>query len=410
MLKYKMGNKSTKVTLWAGLTMLAGCVCAQQFDESASIAFGGFDVTPSVDVSLRYDDNVTYAATDKIDSWSRIIAPQLSMVSSLGSSQVSIGYRIVNEEFFSSKADNYTDHFFVAGVDLDLSARHRIKAGIKFEDGHDERGSVFSIGASDNLTTPDKYKQSQFNVLYSYGAFNADGRLNLNLNIRELDYDIGLDFYRARNRKLSTIGGTFFYRVGATTDLTFDLDFTEVDYKLALDTNNVLDSTNSSALVGIEWEATAKTSGFAKVGYQTKDFDSSLREDFSGVDWAAGVLWEPVDYASIELSTRADTDETNGDGNFIRGRTHSVEWRHEWLERVRSSATISWNNSRYEGQLINGTEIRADDYLGFNASVYYQFRRWLNFEFGYSFSERDSNRDRINYDKNQFIINALITL
>lgn len=405
-----MENIRTRVAILAGLTLISGAVGAQQFEDAASLEFGGFDVTPTVDVGLRYDDNVTRANTDEISSWSRIIAPQVSMVSSLGASQVNLGYRLVNETYFSSQEDNYTDHFFVADVDLELNARNRIKASMQFEDGHEERGSGYSIGSGVALTSPDLYKQTQFDILYSYGAFNAEGRLDVNLNIRDLNYDIDTPAYLVRDRKLSELGGTFYYRVGATTDVTFDASFTEVDYKYAADITNPLDSSNSSYLVGLKWEATAQTSGFAKIGYQEKDFDSAFREDFDGIDWAAGVLWAPVDYASLELVTKADTNETNGEGNFIRGRTHSLEWRHKWLERVRSSASITWNNNRYEGELVDGFDIRSDDNLYLRASVYYQFRRWLNFELGYRFDQRDSNRTGIDYDRNQFLFNALITL
>lgn len=406
----KMDRNNVSALFTIGLVMAAASASAQQFEDAATLPFGGFDVTPSVDVGLRFNDNVTRAATEEISSWSRIVSPQVSMVSSLGASQLDFGYRLRNESFFSSQDDNYTDHFLTAGVDLELNARNRIDARLNYEDGHEARGTGFSIGAQAGLTEPDQYKQSELDVRYSYGAFNAQGRIDFNLNIRELNYDLNSIAYRARDRKYSSIGSTFYYRVGATTDATFDVEFTEVNYKFASDPTNPLDSSDSSYLVGLKWEASAQTSGFAKVGYQQKDFDSSLREDFSGFDWAAGVLWEPVNYASVELITRADTNETNGEGNFIRGRTHAIVWRHEWLERVRSSVGITWDNDRYEGQLIDGFSIRSDDLLTFNASVYYQFRRWLNFEVGYKFDERDSNRAGIDFDRNQFIFNALITL
>ncbi|MGB3724225.1 MAG: outer membrane beta-barrel protein [Glaciecola sp.] len=405
-----MEKVKTKIAVLLGCLLSTTLVGAQQFEDAATLEFGSFDVTPTLDIGLRFDDNLTKASSGEIDSWSRLVAPQISMVSSLGASDVRLAYKLVNEDFFSSSTDNYTDHFFVAGVDLELNARNRITTTLEFEDGHDARGSSFSIGLGAALETPDKYKQSDFDVLYSYGAFNADGRLDVNINIRELNYDIDTDSYLARDRVFSSLGGTFYYRIGATTDLTLDAQLTDVSYKFAIDPTNTLNSTNMSYLVGVKWEATAQTSGFAKVGYQEKDFDSALREDFDGIDWAAGVLWEPVDYASVEFVTGADTNETNGEGNFIRGRTHSISWRHDWLERLRSKVGVTWNNNRYEGELLDGFNIRSDDNLTFNAAMYYQFRRWFNVEAGYRFSERDSNRTEIDYNRNQFYINALITL
>lgn len=384
-------------------------VSAQQFQDAASVEFGSFDVTPTLDVALRYDDNVIRSNANQISSWSQIISPQVVMLNSFGASQVRVGYRLRNERFYSSSQDNYTDHFFNAGVDFELNARHRLDVGINYTDGHEDRGTGFSIGNAQTLETPDKFKQGEFDMLYSYGAFNADGRLDVNFNITNRDYDLNAPQYLARDRTFTTLGGTFFYRIGAVTDATFDIIYRDVAYKFDANPLSPLDSEQISYLVGLKWEATAQTSGFAKIGYQEKNFDSPLREDFNGIDWAAGITWEPVEYSTVEFTTRNDTNETNGEGNFIRSRDYEVEWRHEWLERLRSSASYTWGTDRYEGQ-PQGFGIREDDLIRFRASLFYQFRRWVNIEVGYIYDERESNRTAIEYDRNQFIINALFTL
>lgn len=402
-------NMLTKVgtTITLSIAFLAH---SQQFDDAASVPFGGFDLTPTVDIGLRFDDNVTRANVDEISSWSRIVSPQVTMESALGASQVTLAYRLRDEVFFSSSDDNYTDHFLLAQADMEFNERHRMITRLNFEDGHEARGSNFSIGFGDALTEPDQYKQSELDFLYSYGAFNADGRLDINVNFTELDYDIDTPAYRARDREMNSVAGTFYYRVGAMTNAVFDIRYTTIDYQFAFDAASSLDSNEISYLVGLEWEATAQTSGFAKIGYQEKNFDSASREDFNGIDWELGVLWEPVDYSSLELMTRAGTEETNGEGDFIESQTYSAEWRHRWLERLRSSVRFSYGTDDYEGRLIDDSNIRIDDNFRFRASVYYQFRRWINFEVGYIYDERDSNRDDIDFGRNQFLINALFTL
>lgn len=384
-------------------------ISAQQFEDAASIELGSFDLTPTLDVGFRYDDNVIRSNTDKIDSWSQIISPQVVLLNSFGSSQVRFGYRLRNERFYSSEQDNYTDHFLTAAVDFELNSRHRLDIGIDYTDGHEDRGTGFSIGNAQALATPDKFKQGEFDILYSYGAFNADGRLEANFNITNRDYDLNTPQYMARDRTFTTLGGTFFYRIGAATDATFDIIYKDVNYKFDINSASPLDSEQLSYLVGLKWEATSKTSGFAKIGYQEKDFHSPLREDFDGIDWAAGVIWEPVEYSTVEFTTRNDTNETNGEGNFIHGRDYQVEWRHEWLARLRSSASYTWGTDTYEGQ-TGDFGVREDDLVRFKASLYYQFRRWVNIEVGYIYDQRDSNRTAIEYDRNQFIINALFTL
>lgn len=391
-------------------TLVSVKVSAQQFNDAGNMPWGGFDVTPTIDLGLHYSDNVTRESDNEISSWSRIISPQITMDSALGASQVSFAYRLTDEAFFSSSADNYTDHFFLVESDIEFDERNRLLASANFEDGHDARGSNFSIGLGDTLTSPDTYKQSSLDFLYSYGAFNAKGGVDINLALTELDYDINTPIYRARDREFVTLAGIFYYRVGLATRAVFEIRHTDVSYQSALIETNPLDSQEMSYLVGVEWEATSQTSGYAKIGYQEKDFSSGQREDFDGFDWELGVLWEPLEYTSLELITRSSTDETNGEGNFILSDRYSLEWRHEWLERVRSLVRVSYNNQRYEGQNIDEFSIRVDDNSAFRASVYYQFRRWLNFEVGYIYDERESNRNEIDFGRNQFLFNALVTL
>jgi hypothetical protein len=394
----------------AGFLLSSVIVKAQQFDEAANFPIGSFDVTPTVDLGLRYDDNITRANVDEISSWSRIISPHIVIENSQGASQFTFAYRLRNEEYFSSPEDDYTDHFLLVQADMEFNSRNRFVATVNYEDGHDARGSNFSIGQGADLTEPDTYKQSEIDLLYSYGAFNAQGRLEVNFDIRDLDYDIDTPLYRARDRDLTSLGGTFFYRIGVVTDAVFEARYTSIDYQFALDPLSTLDSDEISYLVGVEWRATAQPSGGIKFGYQEKDFESRLREDFQGFDWEIGVKWEPLDYSSFEFLTSSGTNETNGEGNFIKDNSYSLKWNHDWLERMRSVVHFSVNNDTYEGLRGQGFDTRKDDNRRLRASMYYQFRRWLNFELSYIYEERDSNRDIIDFDRNQFIFNALVTL
>ncbi|GBL04868.1 outer membrane beta-barrel protein [Glaciecola sp. KUL10] len=380
---------------------------AQQFDDAAPIAFGSFDFIPTVDVGLRYDDNVTRQNEDKISSFSSIISPQFVLLNNFGASQTRFGYRLRNERFFSSNADNYTDHFLSVGVEYELNIRHRLDVSFDFEDGHEQRGTGFSIL---NLgETPDTYKKSDLGFQYSYGAPGATGRVDLGFDISDRNYDLQTDEGLARDRVVSTTRAGFFYKIGTATDATFDVILRNVAYGFELDANNPLDSSVASYLIGVQWEATAETSGFVKLGYEEKDFDSSLREDYNGFDWSAGVTWEPTSNSQFRFITSNDTNESNGEGNFIRQRDYTLQWNHQWLERLRTRASFTLSTDRYEGQ---PTEFgaREDDLERLNLTAYYQFRRWFNVEVGYVFDTRDSNRSEINYDRNQFLINAYITL
>ena len=381
------------------------CVCTSSFaQEEVGIDLGAFELVPTLTTTAGFNDNVTRSNDEGIDSWFSTIVPRFTLVNNFGLNSLRFGYQLSRGDYFSSSADDYTDHLLFASLDYELNSRHRIKSSIDFEDGHDDRGESFSLGRGAELSSPDEFKESEIDFTYSYGALSAQARFDLNLNYRDKDYKIDTDEYKLRDRSKSTVGGTFYYNIGAATDLLFETTITDVEYAFSTSDASSLDSVQTAYLIGAQWQSTASTSGYAKIGYQDKKFDASSREDFSGTTWQAGIVWEPLDRSTFILDTRNQARETNGDGNFIRNKDVSLSWRHEWLQRLRTQAGVAFGTDDYEG---SG---RTDDIQELNLAVIYEFRRWLTFNLGYTYSERDSNRDVINYDQNIYRLTAKVTL
>lgn len=393
-----------KLAIASGALLFHSSLVAQE--EAGSIDLGGFELLPSVTVIHASDNNVTNAATDEIDSWKRIISPEAVLLNDFGGNKFQLGYRLERGDYFSSSQDDYTDHFLSGIVDYEFNSRHRAKLTAEYEDGHDDRGTSFSIGAGNTLETPDEYKSVDAEAVYSYGALTADARVDIILGYIDLDYDRTEEIYLARDRDIVTVGGVFYYQIAPATDLVFDVSQTEVSYDYVIDGNEPLDSTNASILLGLQWESTAATTGFAKVGYQTKDFDSAIRDNFSGFDWELGVTWQPQDRSTIEFFTRSDTNETNGEGDFIHRKAYGAIWEHNWLERVSSRASFSFVDDIYEGSANN----RKDDITRLRLSIDYQFRRWMEIELSYQYDERESVVSVIDYDRSLFSIGFTITL
>ena len=381
------------------------CVCSSSFaQEEVGIDLGAFELVPTLSTTIGFNDNVTRSNDEGIDSWFSTVIPKFTLVNNFGLNTLRLGYQLSRGDYFSSSADDYTDHLVFASLGYELNSRHRIKTSINFEDGHDNRGESYSIGNGSELNAPDEFKESEVDFLYSYGALSAKARLDLTLNYRDLDYKINTTDYKIRDRSKSTIGGVFYYNIGAATDLLFETTITDVEYDFATSEANSLDSVETSYLIGAQWQSTASTSGYAKIGYQDKDFDAAGRENFSGSTWEAGIVWEPLERATFILDTVNAARETNGDGNFIRSKDVSLQWRHEWLQRLRTQAGVAVGTDDYEG---SG---RSDDVTDWDFAVIYEFQRWLTFNLGYTYSERDSNRDVIDYDRNIYRLTAKVTL
>ncbi len=383
------------------------CTSATAQDSQAgSIDLGGFELIPALTATLSHNDNVTRSSTDEQSSYTSVISPEVILLNNFGTNTLQFGYRLSRGDYFSSDADDYTDHFLSASLEYEINSKNRFETGFYFEDGHDERGTVFSIGRGESLSSPDQFKQNEFDFVYTYGSLNATARFDVSLNRLALDYDINTPEYLVRDRVLVDFGGAFYYRIGSATDLVINLNHTDINYDFDADPAVPLDSRSKTILIGAEWEATAATSGYAKIGYQRKEFDAPDRSDFSGARWAVGVEWQPIERAVIGVSSNADTRETNGEGNFIRSKDATLSWDHQWLERISTRASVSVGSDTYEGEV----DPRKDDIQRLKFSATYQFRRWLSFQAAYQFDERDSNREIIDYNRNLFSISTRVTL
>lgn len=377
------------------------CANAQ---EPASLDIGGMDFTPGLATTLRYDDNVTRETDDTVSSWVTFVAPSFRLSRETAKGGVAAVYTLSRGDYFSSQSDNFTDHLATVQGDLAINSRHRFAVNGRFADAHEDRGTSLSIGTGNTLARPDRYRASSFAAEYSYGAPSAKGRLELGVEQHNLDYDGDEVRTQIRDRDKLTLSGRFYYQVAPRTDLVFDLIHQELDYDIALDPSNPLDSDEQQYLLGLRWQTTAATTGFAKLGYQQKSFDSATRQDFNGVDWEVGVDWQPTDYTKVTLTTANDSRETNGEGNFIQTREFAVNWRHSWLQRLASVVRVDYSKDAFEG---TG---REDENLRVRVALEYQFRRWLSVDAGYSFDQRQSNRDLIEFDRNLFDIRLTATL
>ena len=378
--------------------------------EAGRIQAGQFDLIPSFSSSMAYVDNVANARDNqsKIYSWRTTLSPELIAATEIDGNPVQVGYRLERGVYFSSSNDDYTDHFVEASGDFELNSRHRVSALAQYEDGHEDRGTGFSIGSGLEITTPDTYKSTNLYGEYSYGAATTDGMVMFKARRQTLDYDRTEDAYIIRDRAKNMVGAEFGYQIGSATNMVVDVTKTFIKYDEQLDLVT-RDNDETRILVGVVWESTAATTGFAKVGYKEKDFDNEARGTFYGTDWEVGIDWQPVSYSTVRISTSADTFETNGEGDFIRGQNYSVRWNHDWLERVSTSFSVTQQNDEYvfnELDIVN----RDDELMNYSASLNYQARRWLKFSTLYQYTDRDSNRDTIGYDKSEIGVTVEVTL
>ena len=404
-----MNRFKNTILISAGISSIIGL--PTQAQEKASLPVGTFELTPTLNVSLQKDSNVARTNTNKIDSWISVINPQVTLGKEIGENSIVFGVNATKGIYHSSDTDDYDDYQIFANGKFEFDRRNRISGSFVHLSGHDGRGTVYSVGAGELQSGPDTFTTKTLDANYSYGALTANANVEIDARWRDIDYDLDIlptNPNRLRDRKEKTIGSTFYYGVSPTVDLLFQGSYLVTDYTDSIANSASFDSKTKSILTGARWETTAATSGFAKLGYQKREFDNASRSGFSGLKWEAGLAWNPIERSVIEFSTASDTQETNGQGNYIRRIDYNADWRHEWLDRLTSIAAIGYSDDSYEG----GTTPRNDKTKEYRVGAEYQFRRWAKIITSVSYFDKnsDSTNTDFSYNRTLLSISAQISL
>lgn len=364
---------------------------------------------PALEVAVKRDTNIAIqpAATAQSDTI-LYLRPSVRLEAQQGVNIYSLNYSGDYGRYRSSTADNFENHNLAANANLTFDARNHLTAKLQYLDRVDPRGTL-------NLSTPtpNEYSEPSVSGLYTYGAEDAQGKLEVAGGYFNKHYLNNRSVTTQLDNKRADYGATLLWRVQPRTYATFNLRQSKYDYT---DPASTLDSTDTFALVGVRWEATAATTGRFALGRQTKKFDSAGtaagRQDFTGTSWEGGINWKPLTYSSVDYNTYRRTFDSTGLGNFTVDQAHQVVWTHAWSSRVTSYLTGLYVNSQFSNAPVAaaGGASREDTTKSAGLRFTYNMRRWLNIGAEYTYTNRDSNDPNFNYNRNQYMLFVAGTL
>jgi hypothetical protein len=295
-----------------------------------------------------------------------------------------------------SDDDDYDDH--TVSFDASVSPSDFVEASFGASYGwlHDNRGE----GSSEGLNAasrgePDEYEISSVNVDLDFGRDSAMFGFLLQMSRDDIEYQNNLNETVFRNRDETDLVGRVYANIsGGKTKVFVQASQKDNSYDEDPILGGKLDSDEDGYSVGIEWEATGKTSGLIRVGEVDKEFDSAAREDDSINIWEVQVAWSPRTYSHIILNSSSQPRETNGTGNFIEAQDTSLTWLHAWSDDLSTTFTYTDGNDEYSNAN------REDDRQNISLSLSYDWRRWMTIGANYTHSERDSNQNEFDFDRN----------
>ncbi len=388
---------------WVALPLLVICAAHSYAVDPASISAGPFEITPTLGFDTKFDDNIFFSPDDEEDDTIYLINPNIKAVAKDGENEYVIEFDLVDGTFQDSGDDDFTDWKIDGDIHWELNRRNMIDIFAGFHDLHEYRGTGFSQGEVALLIDdPDEYEEVVYGGHYTFGGADSKGRIKLGGDYYDKDYTNNEPVSDVRDRENTSFDGTFYWKIAPKTDLLAEVRYTEIEYQTEFtDGTPQLDSDEIRYLVGVQWEATGKTTGTLKVGMVDKDFDDNGRDDFDNeFTWDVDVLWQPREQHIVNLGVAQLINETIGQGDFINTEEYVAGWLFSFSDRLDFFANARYANDEYEGTP------REDDLIYGELGVEYEFRRWLGVRASYAYDERDSqdSGSDLDYERNVFLI------
>lgn len=372
------------------LHLSVAIVTALSVSTAAIAADGEVRSELNAGADLKYNNNL-FSQPNGAESWIEVLRAKGRIAGSSGYTKYSFTGKAAAGVYNDFSEDNYTDYGVGASMSANPSARHGFGASASYDRNHDARGSDdTAIQAS-----PNEYELTKLKGNYKFGANSAKGRLVFDLGYSDKEYQ--------NNRATTNIldyddllaGVTFYWKVAPKTSVLAQYRQTNTDY-----TNINRDSTLQEYLLGVTWEATAKTTGVVKIGQAQRDFDDSARSDKDSFSWEATVKWAPRSYSTFDLTTsqKIDNATATADNSIINTR-YALGWNHDWSAYWSTRATASYSEADY-----NNTANRLDKTTDLGLTAKYAWMRDVTVSAGYTYTERDSNVNTRNYDRDLFLL------
>lgn len=347
--------------------------------EPAEVEIGEMRLYPTLQASIGHNDNILSSETSTQSSLITRINPQFELEAEKENVLFRVNYGFEKGFYHSSSTDNYLDHNLSATANIIGNRKNRIDLLANYRKGHEARGQELG-GALSSTSAPIEYDLTNIEGTYTYGGREAKGRINTTLGFEDKTYTNFRTTTRSRDYDKISLGAGFNYKISDKTTALIEIERSDINYD-----NTDLDSTTQRILSGVTWDATAKTSGTVKLGYQNKDFDNTAYSDTSAGTWNIELLWNPKTYSTFRLSTSQDFTESTTTDTFVDTKNYILGWEHFWNDKLSSNLSYSNTNEKF------GNSNRSDDIDVLTLALTHNTKRWLDMGLIFERSERDSN-------------------
>jgi hypothetical protein len=329
------------------------------------------------------DSNITRTAEASSDI-AAVFSPQLQFLSNVGRNIFVFDYQGDFAKYKNNSQYNYTDHDIKLSGIFDHSNRVNSEFTLGYLHQIEEPGSSNALTQLDNEFN--ELNRTSARAKFFYGTAASIGQFVLGLDHGQRRYTNNQQGFRDVDQKKAT--GTFFYRMAPKTRLLLEASVVKNDY-VAVTQFAAPNSDDNTYLAGVEWEATAITSGTFKVGYQKKDFADARFNDIDGLSYFLDMAWQPNTYTTITIGAKRTTSESAEQdigGFVITG--YSLGLQHAFSERTQLKANYTQDTSDF-----TSTQERTDRGKNITLGITHSLRTWLDISLNYRRIARSSNEE-----------------
>lgn len=388
------GNTLMKVLTTSGVIAL-GCMSLNAYaGKPASADLAGFDFTPTLKLSERYDDNFrALQDSEKVSSWITSVNPSFLVEANTRNSGYQLEYVLDDQTYHDVSAASHTDHSLAFRSVLQVNSINRLHYDLSY------KKLELTSDTADNVDN-DRLTLGHAGIGYTLGTVEGLNQIDTSVNYEQRRYQNPNGLNDDKERNTTAVVGTWYHRLTGKTRSIAEVRYTDFDY---LQSQSGRSSIGTAALVGLTWEATAQTTGNLRLGEERKDFSDNERDDKSPT-WEVGADWKPLTYSTISLKTRKAYDEGDDDATSIHQVSTTLGWKHEWSDRVKTRFDLTHADREYEG-------LDRDDRRNiYGGEITYALRRWVDITARVQHTNNDSNDRSESYKRNLYLLSLEFSL
>ena len=359
---------------------------------------------PALSATSTYNDNIRLASVNPETSWVTSISPSIRVALPVRRFYLNAEAGLDFLSFSKIDEDNKTDWSVGAAGGADfpggLSFKIADKHALRFLIGSQE------YGAGEDLTV---------NNLTATVAYAIRSVLRLELSgIRTAStYDRSVQ----RDRVETTVQADLYWKFRPAISGIFETSYVVYGY----DSNTAQDGSATQIALGLTWDVTAKSTGFAKAGFQWKRYDDQSQalgtENGSYYTLSAGMrhCFTPRTVLTLDL-TRASQESSFKENPYYLMTTFDASLTQRLTSKLYARAGVRYgrdeypNATSYDNPFDTSTGLesgkRTDTTLGASVSLGFDVTRWLSLELAYGGERRNSSFDTFDYDVNRVTLGA----